>query len=179
MVDLIGMFLEPIGGAKPKFSTIGTGIQLKYNSESAIALNCPAQGYPLPSFRLVTKQNLCRTNWRSKTKVFHLWYWYWMEIQIWICNCFKLSSTGLPTSLIQVSFSITLIIRTCGRYKTKVFWRCQFQRNLQGNCKICNSDLSSSELPNPSIQVSFRSQTEKSNFFRTYWRQQTSIFWRF
>ena len=53
MVDLIGMFLEPIGGAKPKFSTFGTGTEWKFRSESAIALNCPAQGYPLPSFRLV------------------------------------------------------------------------------------------------------------------------------
>jgi hypothetical protein len=45
--------LEPIGGAKPKFSQETEIFQFTKSSRTSLALLCPAQGHPLPSFRLV------------------------------------------------------------------------------------------------------------------------------
>ena len=55
-------FLEPIGGAKPKFSQILNGVQILHDSNSAISLSCPAQGFPLPAFRLDQPPFLCYWN---------------------------------------------------------------------------------------------------------------------
>lgn len=44
---------EPIGGAKPKFSSATDGLIVRYALRQSIALTCPAQGFPLPGFRLV------------------------------------------------------------------------------------------------------------------------------
>ena len=44
---------EPIGGAKPKFSSAIDGLIVRYALRQFIALTCPAQGFPLPGFRLV------------------------------------------------------------------------------------------------------------------------------
>lgn len=43
--------LEPIGSAKPKFSTTDKTSSFDYASGTSIAFLCPAQGAPLPSFR--------------------------------------------------------------------------------------------------------------------------------
>ena len=43
---------EPIGGAKPKFSMVAKGLQIVHGSKNSITLSCPAQGFPLPAFRL-------------------------------------------------------------------------------------------------------------------------------
>ena len=45
--------LEPIGGAKPKFSLVTKVLHLEHEMGKSIALSCPAQGFPLPAFRLV------------------------------------------------------------------------------------------------------------------------------
>ena len=44
---------EPIGGAKPKFSSAIDGLIVRYALRQFIAITCPAQGFPLPGFRLV------------------------------------------------------------------------------------------------------------------------------
>ena len=51
-------FLEPIGSAKPKFSEDinSKGITREQSSETTLV--CPAQSFPLPSFRSV--QILCQ-----------------------------------------------------------------------------------------------------------------------
>ena len=46
--------LEPIGGAKPKFAQKTNGLIDVQKSGNAISLSCPAQGSPIPSFRLVS-----------------------------------------------------------------------------------------------------------------------------
>ncbi len=47
------VYLEPIGGAKPKFSVDTNGLIVVREANSVIGITCPAQGYPLPSFRFV------------------------------------------------------------------------------------------------------------------------------
>ena len=47
------MTLEPIGGAKPKFAQKTNGLIDVQKSGQPISLSCPAQGSPIPSFRLV------------------------------------------------------------------------------------------------------------------------------
>ena len=44
-------YLEPIGGAKPKFAQRTDGLKQLQKLNDAISLTCPAQGSPLPSFR--------------------------------------------------------------------------------------------------------------------------------
>ncbi len=52
-------FSEPIGGSKPKFSLGGTeAFVLTRTKSKPIALLCPAQGAPLPSYRSVRGQNI-------------------------------------------------------------------------------------------------------------------------
>ena len=46
------LLLEPIGGAAPKFSSDSKTLGNFDKKEGAqLALNCPAQAFPLPSFR--------------------------------------------------------------------------------------------------------------------------------
>ena len=45
-------FLEPIGGAGPKFAHESKGSILVKELSQAISLSCPAQGFPVPAFRL-------------------------------------------------------------------------------------------------------------------------------
>ena len=47
------IFLEPIGGAVPKFAHESKGSILLKELNQAISLSCPAQGFPVPSFRFV------------------------------------------------------------------------------------------------------------------------------
>ena len=49
--------LEPIGSAKPKLSQESDILRFKKNVEEPLALLCPAQGSPLPAFRLVVLQS--------------------------------------------------------------------------------------------------------------------------
>ena len=43
---------EPIGSAGPKFTTDDKSATFERLSGSALSLTCPAQGFPLPAFRL-------------------------------------------------------------------------------------------------------------------------------
>ena len=43
--------LEPIGGAKPKFSIGTEKLAFTRNVHQQIGLLCPAQGFPLPAYR--------------------------------------------------------------------------------------------------------------------------------
>ena len=46
-------FLEPIGGASPKFAHKSKGSILFQELDQSMSLSCPAQGFPVPAFRLV------------------------------------------------------------------------------------------------------------------------------
>ena len=47
---------EPIGGAAPKFSSSSKSIgTFEEHGGESLALVCPAQAYPLPSFRYTTQ----------------------------------------------------------------------------------------------------------------------------
>ena len=46
------LILEPIGSSIPKFSTDDKSDSFSRSMGRSIALHCPAQGHPLPSFRL-------------------------------------------------------------------------------------------------------------------------------
>ena len=66
--------IEPIGSAKPKFSSILKSSSIEMTAESPLALTCPAQGSPLPAFRyfnynLVFLHFVCRTHWQCQAKV--------------------------------------------------------------------------------------------------------------
>ena len=45
-------FVEPIGSASPKFTSDTKSSTYERVSGSAISVTCPAQGFPLPAFRL-------------------------------------------------------------------------------------------------------------------------------
>ena len=45
------IYTEPIGGAKPQFSSEAESSSYKTKYGSKRALLCPAQAYPLPSYR--------------------------------------------------------------------------------------------------------------------------------
>ena len=62
--------LEPIGSAKPKLSQESDILRFKKNVEEPLALLCPAQGSPLPAFRLVVLQSchFFRANWYSQAQ---------------------------------------------------------------------------------------------------------------
>ena len=65
-------FLEPIGGAKPKFSYTTKVLHMVHQADHSISLACPAQGFPIPTFRCVKFQFLkCRKI--SKTFRAHWW----------------------------------------------------------------------------------------------------------
>ena len=48
---LFSSLLEPIGGAGPKFNSKSETSSFKVQQLSIYALLCPAQGFPIPSFR--------------------------------------------------------------------------------------------------------------------------------
>ena len=76
------MFLEPIGGAKPKFSMDTISLHLVRTVGESLSLACPAQGYPLPAFRLVAKIFILgnfRAYRGSKAKVLFDWYKHTFE----------------------------------------------------------------------------------------------------
>ena len=50
--------IEPIGGAKPKFSQKAESLTFTENAGAQLALLCPAQGSPIPSFRFGTSSSL-------------------------------------------------------------------------------------------------------------------------
>ena len=66
-------FLEPIGMSVPKFSTSSESLgSFKVDLGQETSLLCPAQGKPIPAFRLVFRVlhlMFCRTYWISQTKV--------------------------------------------------------------------------------------------------------------
>ena len=43
---------EPIGGSKPQLSEDSNLKRIVRNREDSMALICPAQGHPIPAFRL-------------------------------------------------------------------------------------------------------------------------------
>ena len=47
------ILLEPIGGAKPKFSQKSESLTFTEKADQTLSLLCPAMGSPLPSFRFV------------------------------------------------------------------------------------------------------------------------------
>ena len=51
-------FLEPIGGSKPQFSEDSNYKRISRIENEAMALLCPAQGYPQPSFRSILKKKI-------------------------------------------------------------------------------------------------------------------------
>jgi hypothetical protein len=44
-------FLEPIGSAAPKFASKINSLSFEEVATASLALICPAQGSPIPSFR--------------------------------------------------------------------------------------------------------------------------------
>ena len=47
------IYLEPIGGSKPKFSQKSESLTFTEKAQQTLSLLCPAMGSPLPSFRFV------------------------------------------------------------------------------------------------------------------------------
>ena len=47
------IYTEPIGGQKPKFSEDVNFKGITRDIENSVTLTCPAQSFPIPSFRLV------------------------------------------------------------------------------------------------------------------------------
>lgn len=47
-------FSEPVGGARPRFSTDSKGTVLERISGIALTMLCPGQGFPVPTFRYRT-----------------------------------------------------------------------------------------------------------------------------
>ena len=54
-VDLMKkyFFLEPVGGSPPKFTLETKTLTMERVSEDPLSLSCPAQGSPVPAYRLV------------------------------------------------------------------------------------------------------------------------------
>ena len=97
--------VEPIGGSKPKFSIDSDGIRKSHAQSLSLSLSCPAQGSPIPTFRLVITYGVShfRANWRINTKVCsHNW-----DPLIFIFTIRELqpnmSSSGIAHSIISVS----------------------------------------------------------------------------
>ena len=103
--------IEPIGGAKPKFSMVAKGLQIVHGSKNSITLSCPAQGFPLPAFRLeyghfwFLKYFLdFRTNWWDKAKIFIVLRDFNLDEKGRdSCKSF-MSGTSVTTSFFQVRF---------------------------------------------------------------------------
>ncbi len=100
---------EPIGGAKPKFSQDSKSNTFVRESGSMLSLMCPAQGSPIPSFRLVRRTSIevvlffrYRTNWWIKTQVFPEVRESHLHGTVRGSACFAMSSPGITHSIIQV-----------------------------------------------------------------------------
>ena len=50
--NVLFLWTEPIGSASPKFTSDTKSATYERMSGSSVALTCPAQGFPLPAFRL-------------------------------------------------------------------------------------------------------------------------------
>ena len=62
--------LEPIGGSAPKL-TGEMSLKFKFvKVDLSTSLKCPAQGSPIPTFRLVSNKCFIRSNWWKHPKVF-------------------------------------------------------------------------------------------------------------
>ena len=48
------VFIEPVGGSSPKFSTDVTRSDVQRSSFASFSLSCPAQGSPVPAFRFLS-----------------------------------------------------------------------------------------------------------------------------
>ena len=73
-ICLLSYILEPIGMSVPKFSTSSDTLgSFKVDFGQETSLLCPAQGKPIPAFRLVMASLLyfdfCRAYWISQAKV--------------------------------------------------------------------------------------------------------------
>ena len=53
LVTVFCLELEPIGSSKPKLSTLSDITRFQKKLSEGLALTCPAQGSPVPAFRLV------------------------------------------------------------------------------------------------------------------------------
>ena len=53
IIIAVNSIVDPIGGTKPKFSQESESSTFTKKSGQQLSLLCPAQGAPLPSFRLV------------------------------------------------------------------------------------------------------------------------------
>ena len=51
IVSCFHFHIEPVGSAKPKFSSKVEFSGFTENEGAGVALTCPAQGLPIPSFR--------------------------------------------------------------------------------------------------------------------------------
>ena len=60
--------LEPVGGSSPKFSTDVTRSDVQRSAFASLSLSCPAQGSPVPAFRLLLSQN----QWVARSQNFPL-----------------------------------------------------------------------------------------------------------
>ena len=52
-IEIISLFIEPVGTSKPRFSDDVSSKTLKRNELGEITLVCPAQAHPIPAYRLV------------------------------------------------------------------------------------------------------------------------------
>ena len=116
----IYVILEPIGLSKPKFSTILDSSAFKKKLGLGIALTCPAQGVPIPSFRYCKINNLvltstfsflCRACWVSKAQIFlNCWiFWFYEKRRNW--SCINMPRTGITNTFFQVNFKFGHLIR--------------------------------------------------------------------
>jgi len=54
MVKYAYPFTDPVGAKAPKFSTNDKSSSFVFNSGEGFGLLCPAQGFPVPTFRYVS-----------------------------------------------------------------------------------------------------------------------------
>ena len=60
---------EPVGGSAPKFSALSKSSTLDMPQPLPFSLSCPAQGSPVPSYRLVLQVVYCRADRRIRSQV--------------------------------------------------------------------------------------------------------------
>ena len=111
---LVILPLEPIGSAKPKLSQESDILRFRKDVEQPLALTCPAQGSPLPAFRLVVCNDVsfCRAYWYSQAQALPKVGLSTILRGSQRTNISALPSTGISDPIIQVrhkdSPSITL-----------------------------------------------------------------------
>ena len=101
--------LEPIGGSSPKFSAESSISNLIRDQARSLAMSCPAQASPVPSFRSVSlsmRHSLFRTHWELAAKVLCCDR-TWPEFPTWTWSQPCLSSPGLPRPSIQVGLELS------------------------------------------------------------------------